>query len=161
MNRENQVDPVLTEVEVRSRIKEYFHISELVGRRTAQKHGERAWRFLDYRLLYALLIIREGLGRKMFVNRGNKRQRGLRTVVQQLVKNAFYKDRLYISAHMMGKAADFDVEGMTAQEVRNWISLNSRRFPFKIRLEGKVTWVHLDVIYEIKNSWVYIFAPPR
>lgn len=151
----------LTEVEVRTRIKKYFHISELVGRRLHKRHGERAWRFLDYRLLYALLIVREGLGKPIRVNHAGKWQRGFRSIVQQIVKNYFYKDKLYVSAHMLGKAVDFDVEGMTAQEVRDWIVDNSKLFPFKIRLEDKVTWVHMDVIYELKNSWVYLFQPPK
>lgn len=143
------------------RIRQYFHISELVGRRIIKKHGERAWRFMDYRLLYALLIVREGLGKKITVNSGKRRQRGFRSIVQQMVKSYFYKDKLYVSAHMLGKAVDFDVEGMTADQVRTWIVDNQNLFPFKIRLEAKVSWVHMDVIYELKNTWVYLFQPPK
>jgi len=152
---------ILTEVEVRLRIADYFSIGELVGRRTKNKHGARAWKFLDYRLLYALLIIREGLGRRITVNSGRRQQRGLRTIVQQMIKNYFYKDRLYLSAHLLGKAVDFDVEGMTAKEVRAWIVDNADLFPFKIRLENLVSWLHLDVIWEPQNPKVYLFAPPK
>ncbi|MCP4984927.1 MAG: hypothetical protein GY928_02325 [Colwellia sp.] len=152
----------MTEGQVREKIKKYFEITELVGNRTYKKHGERAWRFLDYRLLRSLLIIREGLGRPITVNSGKRQQRGLRTIVQQMIKNYFYKDKLYISAHLLGKAVDFDVEGMTAEEVRAWILKNKKKFPFKIRLErnknGKpLTWNHLDVIWEEKNSKVHLF----
>lgn len=146
---------------VRREIKKYFKVSELVGSRTYKKHGERAWRFLDYRLLYALLIIREGIGRPITVNHGRKQQRGLRTIVQQMIKNYFYKNKLYLSAHLFGKAVDFDVKGWTAAEVRGWIIDNDHLFPFKIRLEDVVTWVHLDVIWEEKNSNVYLFQPPK
>lgn len=146
-----------TEKEVREEIKTYFSIKELVGKRTYKKYEQRAWRFLDYRLLYALLIIRTNLGLSITVNYGNKQQRGLRTIVQQMVKNFFYKDKLYISAHLLGKAVDFDVKGMTAREVRNWIINNKDLFPFKIRLENNVSWVHLDVIWEDKNPKVYLF----
>lgn len=152
---------ILTEVQVRKRIKKYFGIHELVGKRTLKKHGERAWKFLDYRALYALLIVREGLGRRMFVNRGRLQQRGLRTIVQQMIRNFFYKDVLYLSAHLFGKAFDFDVEGMTAHEVRKWIIKNSDLFPFKIRLENNVSWNHLDVFWEEKNPKIYIFQPPK
>lgn len=151
---------ILSENEVRQEIKNFFNIKELVGRRTYRKYGERAWRFLDYRLLYALLIIRVCLGKKMYVNYNGKQQRGLRTIVQQIVKSFFYKNILYISAHLLGKAADFNVENMTAEEVRIWIIKNHFLFPFKIRLEKYVKWVHLDVIFEKKNKKVYLFNPP-
>lgn len=152
---------MIEEIEARKRIKEYFDIQELVGRRTYKRFGVRAWRFLDYRLLYALLIIREGLDNPITINHGVAQQRGLRTIVQQMIKNFFYKDRLYLSAHLLGKAVDFDVKGMQAQSVRDWIVENQELFPFKIRLEDKVTWVHLDVIWEQKNPKVYLFQPPK
>jgi hypothetical protein len=66
---------------------------------------------------------------------------------------------LYISAHVLGKAADFDVEGLTAEEVRGWIKSNHLLFPYKVRLESGVSWVHLDIISEDKNSKVYVFKP--
>lgn len=152
---------MINEEEVRKRIKEYFDVQELVGLRTYKRFGVRSWRFLDYRLLYALLIIREGLNKPITVNHNGAQQRGLRTIVQQMIKNYFYKNRLYLSAHLFGKAIDFDVKGMEAQSVRDWIVDNDEMFPFKIRLEDKVTWVHLDVIWELKNTHVYLFQPPK
>ena len=150
---------MLSEQEVRKRVKEYFSIAELIGRRTFRRYGAVAWRFLDYRLLYALLIVRVGLGRPITVNHGGARQRGLRTIVQQIVRDKFRRGLLYISPHMQGKGVDFDVEGMTASEVRAWIHTNADLFPFKIRLERGVSWVHLDVVYEDKNPHVYSFNP--
>ena len=152
---------LLAEITVRKRIKKYFGIHELVGKRTFNKYGERAWRFLDYRLLYALLVIREGLDKEITVNSGKRQQRGLRTIVQQMIKKYFYKDKLYLSAHLLGKAVDFDVKGMSAQQVRMWILSHEDLFPFKIRLEDEVSWVHLDCIWEEKNNKVYLFAPPK
>lgn len=148
-----------SEIEVRKQIKKYFAINELVGGRTYRVHHERAWRFLDYRLLYSLLIVREGIGKPITVNNGRLQQRGLRTIAQQLVKNKVYQNKLYVSAHLFGKAVDFDVKGMTAKQVRNWIVANKDLFPFKIRLEDNVSWVHMDVIWEKKNSKVYLFKP--
>lgn len=150
-----------TEKEVRKDIKKYFGIKELVGGRTYRTHYERAWRFLDYRLLYSLLIVREEIGKAITVNHGRMEQRGLRTIAQQIVKNKVYNNKLYISAHLLGKAVDFDVKDMTAQQVRDWIVANQNLFPYKIRLEDKVSWVHMDVIWESKNKKVYLFDPPR
>ena len=156
---------MIEEVIIREKIKDYFAIHELVGKRTYRKYGERAWRFLDYRTLSALLIIREGLDRPITVNNwyfgGSMQQRGLRTIVQQMIKNYFYKNKLYLSAHLLGKAVDFDVQGMTALEVRNWVLNNQDLFPFKIRMERDVSWCHLDTIWEAKNPKVYQFSPPK
>lgn len=149
-----------TEEQVRTDIKQYFSINELVGGRTYRTHGERAWKFLDYRLLHSLLIVREKLNRPIRVNYGNAQQRGLRTIAQQMVKDKVYQDKLYISAHLLGKAVDFDVRDMTAEEVRDWIVANETLFPYKIRLEDDVSWVHMDVIWEVQNPKVYLFAPP-
>ncbi len=140
-------------------IRKYFHIEELVGKRTYKRYGETAWRFLDPKALHALLIVREGINKRIVVNIGNRQQRGLRTNIQQMVRKKSLRNRLYISAHIQGKAFDFDVKGMTAKQVRNWIKENAGRFPFKIRLESGVSWVHLDTIWEDKNPHVYLFRP--
>ncbi len=154
----------MTTKDIYNRIKKYFTIHELVGKRTAKKYGERAWRFLDRNTLHALLIVREGLDKAITVNSGDRQQRGLRTNIQQLVRKKSLKNRLYISAHIQGKAFDFDVKGMTAEQVRDWCLANSNLFPFKIRLEHKlkgkiISWVHLDTIWEEKNPRVYLFNP--
>ena len=63
---------------------------------------------------------------------------------------------------MFGKAVDFDVSGMTAVEVREWIVENPSKMPCKVRLErnlnGKpITWVHLDVMSDEDKPKVYQF----
>ena len=147
-------------------VKEYFKIYEFVGQATYNVHGERAWKFLDDDLLECVLVVRKSLNRPMTINNwkynGKFSQRGLRTIVQQLVRNFFIKGKLYLSAHLFGKAVDFDVKGMTAVEVRKWIVDNAELFPCKIRLErnlnGKpISWVHLDTFWEEKNHKVYEF----
>lgn len=156
----------MTEEQILVRIKEYFDIKELVGERTYNKHGERAWKFLDYRLLHTMLVIREALDKPMYANNwdigGNYDERGLRTNVQEILGGKTAKGQLYLSAHVLGKALDFIVQGMTAEEVRNWIIASQHILPYKIRLEhmkdGKpITWVHLDVISEPHNPKVYLF----
>lgn len=146
-----------------SEVKKYFDIRELVGKRTYNKYGESAWKFLDIRLLETILIVRKNINRKVYINNWHKKgkfsQRGLRTNVQQIFRSKFLKDRLYISAHVLGKAVDFDVEGLTAEEVRGWIKSNYLLFPYKVRLEAGVSWVHLDIISEDKNPRVYVFNP--
>lgn len=140
-------------------LKNYFKITELVGSRTASKYGEVGWRFFETNALHALLILRKNIDKPVFCNRGNLEQRGLRTNVQHLVKDKTERNQLYISAHILGRAFDLDVQGMTAEEVRDWIEENADLFPFKIRLEDGVTWVHIDTIDEEKNPKIYRFLP--
>ena len=100
--------------------KKYFNIKELVDKTVYDKHGERAWKFIDPLALECLIVVREGLGKPMTVSNwsygGSFSQRGLRHNMSSLVKNKTY---LYLSAHIFGKAFDFDVKGMTSVEVRS------------------------------------------
>lgn len=156
----------LNRAETLKEIQRYFKIYELVGRLTYKVFGERAWMFFSTNILKSLLIVRIGLDSPITVNTwywsGKFSQRGLRTVFQQIAKNAFYKGRLYLSPHLFARAIDFDVEGMTATNVRSWMVKNADLFPEKIRLEktykGKeINWVHMDDFWEAKNPKVYLF----
>ena len=156
----------MTEQEILQGIKKYFSIKELVGRETYNRYGDRSWRFLDLRLLETILIIRKTINKPFTINTwykgGRFDERGLRDNVQDILKNKTIKGSLYLSAHVLGKALDFTVEGMTAEEVRDWIIANQHILPYKIRLEHKkngkpITWVHLDVIFELHNPKVYLF----
>ena len=147
-------------------LKAYFDIRELVGKSTYKKYGERAWIFLDYRLLWFLLIIRVELNSSITVNNwhigGKFSQRGLRTNVQQIFKYFFKIRRLYLSGHVMGKAVDFDVKGLEADEVRMWMAQNKDLFPFKIRVEESkdgepITWNHVDVFTDPELPNIYFF----
>ena len=153
----------MTEKEILKRIKKYFVIQEFVGPRTYKKYGESAWKFIDFRLLHTILIIREGIGKPITGNtwhkKGRFKERGLRTNLQSIFRKYFKKWRLYLSAHILGKGFDFDVQGMSVSEVHEWIIDNAYLFPYKIRLELGVTWNHLDVIWEEKNLKIYQFKP--
>tara|TARA_R110002012_G_scaffold321558_1_gene549837 strand:+ start:256 stop:732 length:477 start_codon:yes stop_codon:yes gene_type:complete len=148
------------------KLKNYFFIHELVGKTTYKIHGERAWKFFSTDSLHALLITREGIARPMTINtwmRGGKfSQRGLRSNVQDIFRQMFKSQKLYLSGHVLGEAFDFDVKGMSAESVRGWIIDHDYKYPMKIRLEHKkngkpINWVHLDTIQEIHNPKVYLF----
>lgn len=132
-----------------NRIKKYFDIEELVCRHVYKKFGESAWSFFDERLLETLLVIREKLGKAIYVNNwqvgGNLTQRGLRCNVCALVAEKTALEKVYMSTHMQGNGIDFDVKGMSAQEVRDWTVRNQILLPYPVRLEDGVTWVHLDL----------------
>lgn len=136
-----------------------FGLKELVCLEVYNKYGETAWEFFDPRLLETLDWLRESLKRKIYINNwsagGNFSQRGLRCNICDLVKVKTVKNQIYMSSHVLGKAIDFDVEGMTAQEVCDWILVHQSDLPYSICLEGEVSWVHLDM--RDKGKKVYVF----
>jgi len=155
----------MTDKEILKGIKEYFAIEELVDEKTYKTHKERAWKFFDIRLLETMLIIRRAIDKSITVNNWHRGltldERGLRTNVQDYVRSKTDRNILYLSAHVMGKALDFNVSGMTGYEVREWIVEHQAILPYKVRLEdtlgGKqISWVHLDMYAEDKNPKVYL-----
>lgn len=135
----------------------YFQIRELVCEHTHSKWGERAWQFLDTDYLACLLVIRRDiLQLPMTCNHSGATQRGLRCNLCQIVKD---KDRLYLSSHLFGKAGDFTVNGITAQEARSRIRNMAHLLPCPIRMEGGVNWLHFDVLPQFGiNQKVYEFT---
>lgn len=135
----------------------YFQIRELVCGHTFSKWGERAWQFLDTNFLACLLIIRRDiLQAPMVCNHDEADQRGLRCNRCGLVKD---KSSVYLSSHVLGKAGDFTVRGLTAQEARSRIRSMAHLLPCPIRLEGGVNWLHIDVLPQFGiTSKVYEFT---
>lgn len=130
-------------------IKDYFNIKELVCPHVYKRDGEGAWIYFDPRLLETLLVIREAIGKPIYVNnwdiKGNFDERGLRCNCCPLVKEKTALEKVYMTAHNQGMGVDFDVKGMKAEEVRRWLEENQDILPHSIRLEKDVKWVHLDV----------------
>lgn len=126
-------------------VAEFFSIDELVCPHVFQRWGEQAWQFLDTDYLHCLLVIRRDiLNAPMICNNGSTyTQRGLRCNMCEVVKN---KKKAYLSAHILGKAGDFTVQDMTAEEARQKIKQNAHLLPCFVRVEGGVSWLHFDVI---------------
>lgn len=143
--------------EIIQAIGRFFTIDELVCDHTLAEWGEKSWQFLDTAFLHNLLVIRRDiLQLPMICNHEGANQRGLRCNLCQIVKD---KDDLYLSSHILGKAGDFTVQGITAQEARSRIRNNAHLLPYPLRMEGGVSWLHIDVLpqYGI-TSKVYEFT---
>lgn len=133
----------MTRQEILTGIRKYFDIEELVCDHTVAKFGQASWNFLDTDFLHALLVIRRDILKKpMWCNGNGKKQRGLRCNRCQMVRG---KTGVYLSAHCLGKAGDFDVSGMTAEQARMEIKQNAHLLPCQVRLERGVSWLHMDV----------------
>lgn len=137
-------------------IKKFFDVDELVCDHTYAKWGQSSWQFLDTYYLAVLLIIRRDILKKpMYCNGNSTHQRGLRCNRCPMVRQ---KSSVYLSSHILGKAGDFSVQGMTAQQARDAIKANQHLLPCPIRMESGVSWLHVDVLpqYGI-NQKVYEF----
>ena len=122
----------------------YFQVGELVCDHVHSKWGERAWQFLSTDYLHNLLVIRRDiLQAPMTCNGTGANQRGLRCNRCELVKE---KKNAYLSSHILGRAGDFTVKGMTAEEARGRIKNNAHLLPYPLRVEGGVTWLHIDTL---------------
>lgn len=160
MNREQIIDKI--------KEKKYFVPQELVDKQTFIKYKHDSWQFISTELLHTLLVLRELIGKPFYLNNwhigGDFDERVLRTNLCDIVQDRTTKKILYLSGHPLGMAADFTVKGMTADEVRSFISQNADKLPYKVRLEYKVlstgktiTWVHIDVKWLKRNPKVYFF----
>lgn len=127
-------------------LRHFFDIEELVCRHTLAKWSDRSWQFLGTDYLHALLVIRRDILRKpMYCNdhAAGVYQRGLRCNVCPMVKA---QGSVYLSAHVLGIAGDFSVAGMTAEEARQKIKEYQHLLPCPIRIEGGVSWLHIDTL---------------
>ncbi len=133
------------------KIKDYFKIEELVSKQVLLKYGEkRCWFFFDPRILELLLWVRVEINNPITINNwsfgGFFSQRGLRENTCSIVMSKNINNQIYLSAHVLGMAFDFDVKGMSAEQVRKWLKDNKENAPHSFRLEEKVNWVHIDVM---------------
>lgn len=147
----------MTRSEIIEGLKQFFDVSKLVCKHTYDEWGEKSWQFLDTDYLHALLIIRRDILKvPMVCNHSGANQRGLRCNRCDLVKG---KESVYLSSHVLGKAGDFTVQGMTAQQARSRIRNMAHLLPCNIRIEGGVSWLHFDVLpqYGITDK-VYEFT---
>ena len=62
------------------------------------------------------------------------------------------KNRVYLSAHVLGKAGDFTVVGMTADEARKRVVERAELLPYPVRMEKGVRWLHIDVLPVSENK---------
>lgn len=122
----------------------FFQVRELVCSHVFSKWGERSWQFLSTDYLHNLLVIRRDiLQMPMVCNHDGAEQRGLRCNMCKMVKE---KKAAYLSSHILGRAGDFSVQGLTAQEARARIRAMQNLLPYPMRMEGGVSWLHIDTL---------------
>lgn len=138
-----------------SKLKNNFDIKELVCQHCYNKFGENAWQFLSTELLSVLYTLRYIIFNKpITINNWHKEgsfgQRGLRCNLCSIVNS---KKDIYLSAHCLGKAIDFNVQDTSVEECKTLIRENKDQFDYPIRLESNTTtWVHIDCYQPINST---------
>lgn len=137
-------------------IKTYFDKQELLSKHVYNIGG--GYELLHPDLQNLVVWIRETLDRPIFANNwaigGQFSQRGYRTNDDPVCKAQKFAPG---SAHFKGKALDFDVKGMTAEQVRKWLYDNQESAPVRFRVEKGVNWVHVDVMHHKASGKAYFF----
>ena len=126
---------------------QHFHVCELVPRSLYDKEGENSIMVMDERILWTLDALRDYFGKSITVNNwhdgGQFSQRGFR---DDLTVGA------PLSQHRYGRAADFDIQGITAADFRSMVKQGKllKELQFVTRIEetnnGKpIGWIHVDI----------------
>ena len=143
----------------------YFKGKELVSPEVYKIYGEEAIKFIAKDILIFLDLLREDLGVPILVNRPSVgiTQRGLRTTIDSIVKDKVKNNKLYLSAHVLGRGVDFEVPSMDMKKVYERIINNPRIYSMITRIEDpNVTlakgYIHVDNMETGKNG-IYIFKP--
>jgi hypothetical protein len=120
----------------------HFEVHELVPKYLYRVYKDKAWKFIDSRLIETIDILKEhfNLG-TMTINNyywgGDREWSGLRTP-----KSDYYSET---SQHSFGRAIDAVFSHYSASEVRNYIIDNPDKFPYIKGIELGVDWLHIDI----------------
>lgn len=136
----------------------HFYAYELLDKETYTEKGVSALDLFTPEILTALDNVREFFNEPITVNNwmsgGPFQWRGYRTPEKAAELGAPG------SEHAKGNAFDFDVKGMTAEEVRQVIILNKDNplLAGIMRLEANTSWIHMDCKkLVLPQERIYIF----
>ena len=136
-------------------LKANFDIRELVCPHCYKKFGEGSWQFLSTELLSTLYKLRyEIFQQPIIINNWHKGgkydERGLRCNMCPLVRA---RKSVYLSAHCLGMAIDFNVGKLRSEEVFPVLKYNAHRFDYPIRVEKDTNgWTHIDVYQPVGSE---------
>jgi len=123
-------------------VSKYFEIYELVPEHIYNKFGDKAWWFIDPKLIKTLDKLKEIFNKGTIVINdyhwnGKRNWSGLR-----VAGCPYYSET---SQHSFGRATDCIFSAYSAEEVRDFIIFNPNKFPEVKGIELDVSWLHIDV----------------
>lgn len=132
-----------------ARISAHFFLEEIVPPEIYNQYGEKGIQFIDQRIINILEYERNHFGRRVFVNNWHiagatniRTERGFRRPNSLVGGN--------LSQHKFGRAADRNIEGISAQEhyqyildhPEEWIN---RGLTTMENIDSTPSWLHSDV----------------
>lgn len=130
-------------------VPKHFQAHEYVDPITEKEFSILSFTKMDPRILWTIDRIRERYGRPVYINTYNipkyVEERG-KSFRFRGYRPHYYMNGADYSEHRHGRAIDFDVDGMTAEEVRQDILANQfdEDFKYITCIEANVNWVHID-----------------
>ena len=138
----------------------YFTAEEFFSKQTVliEGTGNKIWRLLDWRMAWTITEIREHFKKPITLNTykygGKAQHRGYRPA-NELIDLVEFSDSgnlvpsfsSFSSQHCFGRALDFDIRDISAEEVREDIKINyvtAKRYRYITSVEEAVNWVHID-----------------
>ena len=134
-------------------LSENFTLRETVSRTQRERHlisPVRAYNYVDGKLVTILQLLRNFFNKPINVNSWYRTPE-----YNKLVSESEF------SLHLVGKAADIYIKGMTAKELYNAILIRRERDPVVGGIKGlaynkKKNFVHLDIRYGKElTTWLY------
>lgn len=143
----------------------YFDLQELVCPHIYNQYGEYAWNLIPQWLITTMDNIREHFNKPVYINNykwnGGNSQRTIRCPKCELYSDHLKSGKLYMSAHVLFQAVDFNIKGMTSKEIVDEIIKHQDKFPYIKRIENTnytPTWVHIDT-RDHGGEGIKIFKP--
>lgn len=134
----------------------FFRVEELVDKATFSIFGDNAKTLFRPVLLFTIEQIRKRFEKPLIINNwsfgGEYQYRGYRP--------ANYKHCSLYSQHRFGNAVDFNIDGVTATEVREDIKNNPliSTYYYITAVEKDVSWVHIDFRnYDKEKLGIFFF----
>lgn len=117
----------------------YFKLKELVPEGVWKDWGEKAWWFLDPRLLKTIDKVREHFNKPMLVNNYSLglRERGFRL--------PYTTTGVVLSQHKFGRAVDFNIIGLNNSEVQKNLTNNIDKFEHLNFILERDNYTHIDI----------------
>jgi hypothetical protein len=140
-------------------IPQRFYVQELVPRSIYEKYGMNSLIWLDARIIWTLDQIRKYYDKPITVNNwhegGPFDQRGFRDDPALIEKTPD-------TQHRFGRAMDFDIQGITAEEHRENVQAGKleTQMIYVTRIELAVSWNHHDVASVSGTNITYFRAAP-
>lgn len=127
-------------------IPKHFVIQEFVPPAIHAAYGERAWQFLDSRLLETADHLRDEFG-PMIINtwHSDKLMKAYGKRTESGLRDPYSPTGAKYSQHKFGRAVDALFANCDVHDVRKSVLARPDEFPYISAVESDVAWFHFDV----------------